>query len=482
MNIHKLKISSFLSAIVQFILVLNGTALFAQIAGKTDAVYSGLSWYDQNGQVVTAHGANVIKDNGKYYLFGETHSDTSNAFAGFNCYSSEDLYNWKFESQALPVQKSGKLGPNRVGERVKVLKNPNNGEYYLYMHVDTLGYKDQFVGYATADRITGPYTFKGPLLFQGKPIKKWDMGVFQDIDGTGYILTHGGEIHKLDNDYSSVVAQISKPFTAGFESPTLFRKGNTYFFIGSHLTSWEKNDNYYYTSGSLEGPWIEQGLIAPEGELTWNSQSTYVLPIQGTKDTTFIFMGDRWSFPKQHSAATYVWQPLTITGDKLAMPVFLERWNIDLPTGIVSQKRITGQLIENTNPKIKYIGNWQHNMNMATATLSRSDDRNASFSISFTGTQIGLYTCSLPDNGYAYIKILDKKGCILLKSTIDMYAKVPADNLVFLSPLMPEAKYTLTVSVTGERPAWSDKRKSNYGSTANTITLDRLIIKSNHNL
>ena len=97
-----------------------------------------------------------MKDGSRYYLFGEKHSDTSNAFAGFTCYSSHDLYNWKFERVALPVQPSGKLGPNRVGERVKVMKCPTTGEYVMYMHVDTLGYKDQFVGYATANSITGP--------------------------------------------------------------------------------------------------------------------------------------------------------------------------------------------------------------------------------------------------------------------------------------------------------------------------------------
>jgi len=271
--------------------------LFAQTPGKTDAIYSGLPWYDQNGNVVSAHGANIVKDNGQFYLFGEAHSDNSNAFVGFNCYSSKDLYNWMFESTALPVQPNGKLGPNRVGERPKVMKNPKSGEYFMFMHVDTIGYKDQFVGYATSKHITGPYQFKGPILFNGKPIKKWDMGTFQDKDGTGYILIHGGIIYKLSDDYTSIVAETNKQLRSGFEAPTLFRKNNTYYFIGSDLTSWEKNDNYYYTASALSGPWVAKGLLAPKGKLTWNSQSTFVLPIEGSKDTTFMFMGDRWSFP-----------------------------------------------------------------------------------------------------------------------------------------------------------------------------------------
>ena len=279
--------------------ILSGLSSYAQKLTTDGAIYSGVSWFDDRGEVVSAHGANIVKDNGRFYLFGEAHSDTSNAFNGFNCYSSYDLNTWKFESVALPIQSSGKLGPNRVGERVKVMKCPSTGEYIMFMHADTLTYKDRFVGYATSKSITGPYNFQGALLFNGKPIRKWDMGTFQDADGAGYVLTHGGDIYKLSSDYKSVEEVINKNMTAGFEAPTLFRKDSIYYFIGSHLSSWERNDNYYFTATSLKGPWVSRGLVAPENKLTWDCQTTFVLPIQGSKDTTFLFMGDRWSYPKQ---------------------------------------------------------------------------------------------------------------------------------------------------------------------------------------
>jgi len=106
--------------ITLFFVLINVFFLTAQKQHGYPAIYSGIPWYDQNGEAVSAHGANIIKDNGKFYLFGEKHYDDNAAFAGFNCYSSADLYNWKFESIALPVQKTGKLGPNRIGERPKV--------------------------------------------------------------------------------------------------------------------------------------------------------------------------------------------------------------------------------------------------------------------------------------------------------------------------------------------------------------------------
>src|SRR5699024_344051 len=147
---------------------------------------------------------------------------------------------------------------------------------------------------------------------------------------------------------------------SGFESPTLFRKGNMYYFLGSHLTSWERNDNDYYTATSLKGPWTIRGNFAPKGSLTWNSQCSTVLPIAGSKDTTFMFMGDRWSFPKQNSSATYVWQPLTVSGESLFIPNYQQAWQVNPVTGISSATSVGKNMIENTDTKrIQYHGKWQ---------------------------------------------------------------------------------------------------------------------------
>jgi hypothetical protein len=458
--------------ILSIVLLMSAAAAFAQKSGKMDAIYSGTPWFDQNRNIVSAHGANILKEKDTFYLFGEAHTDTSNAFTGFNCYSSKDLYNWKFESIALPLQKSGKLGPNRVGERPKVMKCPKTGEFIMYMHADTLTYKDQFVGYAVSKKIKGPYEFKGPVLFQGKPIKKWDMGTFQDTDGSGYILVHGGEIYKLGDDYKSVTEKVNENITSGFESPAMFKKDSLYYFIGSHLTSWEKNDNYYYTANSLKGPWQSQGLVAPEGTLTWNSQSTFVLPIQGSKETTYMFMGDRWSFPKQASSATYVWQPLTISGTSLSIPEYKDAWQIDNFTGLSSVAENNEQIIKNTHTQIQYKGNWK-----LTTSESRSDQKDASFTVSFTGEQIALYSEVGSENGYAKIVLTNEKGKIIVTALVDMYSKFSTTTQVFRSPVLKKGQYNLSVSVTGERPNWSDKKKTQYGSTGYYISISQIKIK-----
>jgi hypothetical protein len=463
------------ATVLLFKLLLFSHLVGAQPPGRYQAIYSGTPWFDQRGQVVSAHGANIVRDNTRYYLFGEIHTDTSNVFAGFSCYSSSDLYTWKFERMALPAQSAGKLGPKRVGERPKVMRCPQTGEYVMYMHVDTLGYRDQFVGYATAKAIAGPYVFQGPLLFHGKPIRKWDMGTFQDRDGAGYVLIHGGEIYQLSADYKRVDKQVNKTMTAGFESPALFRKGNLYYLLGSDLTSWERNDNTYYTAPALQGPWTARGRFAPPGTLTWNSQTTFVLPVAGTQDTTYLFMGDRWSYPKQASAATYVWQPLTVVGTAVSMPTYQPAWQLNAASGVAAPVSVPGNPIENTDSRIRYAGSWQHNPS-DTLTTSSSAEKGASFSVQFTGTQVALVGLAQLVGGYARLTLRNRKGKTVLAATLDLYSKYPVAGLQFVSPRLAKDTYTLTVSVLGERSTWSDKRKNFYGSRGDVVAVDKLLV------
>jgi uncharacterized protein Usg len=450
---------------------------YSQKSKSYEAIFSGVTWFDDRGIEVNAHGANIVKEGDSFYLFGESKSNDLNVFQGFSCYSSKDLYNWKFEKMVLSVQDSGTLGPNRVGERVKVMKNPKTQKFVMFMHTDDLKYKDQSVGYAVSDKIDGIYTFQGDLLFDGKPIKKWDMGVFQDTDGKGYLITHSGNLFQLSDDYLSVTEQLVKDMTAHCEAPVIFKKEGTYFWIGSGLTSWERNDNYYFTSKSLKGPWINKGIFAPAGSLTWNSQSTYVLPITGSKDTTYMFMGDRWSFPRQQSSATYVWQPLEVANESISLPDFKQAWQINLETGVWSAVYEKRKTILNSDTKtIKYTGEWEHSFLKDSKGISKSAVKDASFEFTFKGKQIGFYGFSDPESGYADVVVKNSKGIVVLQSVIDMYCKYPKESLQFNSPILPKDSYTLTVSVRGEHGNWYNKKGDRFGSSGNRISVSKIVV------
>ena len=152
-----------------------------------------------------------------------------------------------------------------------------------------------------------------------------------------------------------------------------------------------------------------------------------------------MYMGDRWSNPKQHSAATYVWQPLEIKGKSISLPHYRESWNINTSTGEWRTFCIGGTIIENTEKDINYSGDWEHHVIDEGYTDSRSDEKNANYSFTFTGTQIGIISTARPDEGYAKVEVKDKKGSTVISSTIDMYSKYPETSLKFFSPELKKA-------------------------------------------
>lgn len=249
-------------------------------------IYNGIPWYDQNGDPVNAHGACIVPARGKYYLFGEYKTDDVNKYVGFSCYSTENFMDWTFHGLALPPLKEGLLGPDRIGERVKVLENRATGKYVMLMHTDDMKYCDPCIGLAVGERIDGEFTFQGPLLFRGEPIRYWDMGTFVDEDGTAYLLTHEGNIYRLDESYTQAVELVAKDIAPGGESPAMFRAreedgGKLYYLMLSNKASWERNDNYYFTAKDLHGPWEYKGLFCPAGSLTYNSQCSFVFRYEG---------------------------------------------------------------------------------------------------------------------------------------------------------------------------------------------------------
>ena len=440
-------------------LLIISTTLKAQV--NPYVIASGIPWFDNQGNIVNAHGACIVKDHGKYYLFGESKSDHSNAFAGFSCYSSDDLTNWKFERMALPLQKDGLLGPNRVGERVKVMRCPKTGKYMMYMHTDDMAYKNPRTAVAIADSINGEYRMLGPLTFNGKPIKRWDMGTFQDTDGKGYILIHHGPIYQLSDDYLTIEKKVAHVKGSG-EAPAMFKKDGHYFLLCSHLTFWERNDNYYFSAPSIAGPWTKQGLFCPKDTRTYNSQSTFVFSLEIGKDTVPIYMGDRWSYPRQGSAATYVWQPIQVDGSHISIPEYHQFWDartLQTVNPVNKRKRITNKFITPMGDWKQENGRWQ------------SLKKGSILSVKFKGEPLAIRGLSNVNSCYAKVSIVDAAHDTLFSTLIDFYSNVTEDAIKLITPAMKKGNYRLLIENTADMPICMDKRKRVYGSKGTQVNV-----------
>lgn len=439
-----------------------GEGIYCSAQNVEKVIRNGMPWFDDHGNIVNAHGACIVEEKGKYYLFGEWKSDESNAFPGFSCYSSDDLVNWKFERVVLTVQPDGILGPNRVGERVKVMKCPSTGEFVMFMHADDMGYKDPYIGYATCKTINGEYQLQGPLLYQGKPVQRWDMGTFQDTDGKGYLLIHHGPIYRLSDDYQSIEMEVAHVKGSG-ESPAMFKKDGIYYMLYSNLTSWEKNDNFYFTAPKIEGPWTKQGLFCPEGTLTYNSQSTFVFPLKRGNDIVPMFMGDRWSYPHQASAATYVWMPMQVNGTKLSIPEYWQCWDLNTLKPVDILRKGKQVSMKNIKPAV----GWTENRGCFV-----SNAKGSVLAVSFRGTHVAVVGKSDSHSGYARVSVLNAKKDTVYSSLVDFYSKYSEKAIRIMTPEMEKGNYTLLVEVTGIKPVWTDKSKTIYGSDNTFVTID----------
>jgi hypothetical protein len=422
---------------------------------KAPAIVNGVPWLDESGSPVNAHGSCVIEEGGRFYLFGEYKTDDENRFAGFSCYSSTDLVNWRFERLALPPQRVGLLGPGRIGERVKVMKSPTTGKFVMLAHSDDLTYTDPVVAVAVADDVTDEYTPLGALMYRGEPVRRWDIGSFQDEDGAGYLLLHEGDIYRLADDYLSAEELVAHDVAVGGESPAMMRANDTYFLMFSRKTSWDRNDNYYLTAPGPRGPWTHRGLIAPEGTRTWNSQCSFIFRLQGGNgvDPLHIYTGDRWSFPHQASAATYVWLPITVRGAELSLPEYFESWT------------------PQTGAPVTLDGK-------TTPLAFRADRAGQSAHVSVTvdehsvSRRIALRGRSSPDGGYARVRLVGEGSNVLADQLVDFYAPTSSSGVLYISPQVHAGTYELSVEVLGEGSVFYQKDGTRLGSTGAVVAVD----------
>lgn len=326
---------------------------FAAPANSVDIVPAAAMSDVNRGILIQAHGGGITQVGSTYYWFGEDKTGENSTDAYFQnvpCYSSTDLVNWTFVNNVLTKQASGDLGPNCIVERPKVIYNSSTGQYVMYMHIDNSNYSEAKVGVATSSTICGNYTYRGsfqPLGYQSR-----DMSLFKDDDGTAYLLSedraNGLRIDKLSADYLSVVSSVA--VLSDYEAPAMFKSNGVYYLLGSHLTGWSANDNQYTTATSLAGPWSSWSSFAAPYSNTYNSQTTFVLPITGSSGTTFMFMGDRWN-ANDLSDSPYIWLPLTVSGTTISMPWY-DSWSLNISTGTwqsqISNKSYEAEASSNT--------------------------------------------------------------------------------------------------------------------------------------
>lgn len=356
------------------------------IAQNNQRFNPGELWPDNNGIHINAHGGGILFYEGKYYWFGEHKIEGkmgNRAMVGVHCYSSTDLLNWTDEGIALEVDKDNPDSDITQGcilERPKVIYNAKTGKFVMWFHLELkgMGYAAARTGLAVADKVTGPFTFvrslnpnagEWPLNFADElNDKSWpdnlegwsdewvqavkdgmllkrdfqkgqmarDMTLYVDKDGKAYHI-HASEenltlhISELTDDYLGFTGNYIRVQPTGHnEAPSIFERNGKYYMITSGCTGWAPNAARLLVSDSVMGEWeyVNNPCVGDDRDLTFHSQSTYILPVEGKTDA-FIFMADRWQ-PQNPIDGRYIWLPIQFDDKGLPVLEWMDSWSMEI--------------------------------------------------------------------------------------------------------------------------------------------------------
>ncbi|MFD5625137.1 RICIN domain-containing protein [Streptomyces sp. NPDC127072] len=308
-------------------------------AAAPQTIANGTQFTDTSGSPLHAHGGGVIKVGSYYYWFGE-HRNADNTFQYVDAYRSTDLKNWEFRNHVLTRSSASELASANI-ERPKVMYNASTGKFVMWMHKENgTDYAEARAAVAVSDTVDGNYTWQGSFRPLGTHMSR-DITVFVDTDGTGYMISAAREnydlqIYRLTADYTGIAALVADPWHGGHrEAPALFKRNGVYFMLTSGATGWSPNQQQYATATSITGPWTAMTNVGDS--TTYGSQTAYVLPVQGTSGTSYLYMGDRWgnSFGGTVNDSRYVWLPLTFPSSTTMSMAWSPEVTLDTTAGTV---------------------------------------------------------------------------------------------------------------------------------------------------
>lgn len=324
---------------------------FFVTASNNNVVINGTQFKDTSGNVIHAHGGGFLKYGDYYYWYGE-YRDQSNLFKGVRCYRSKDLVNWEYRGEVLSPNSHPEL--NRVNiERPKVMYNEFTKEFVMWMHWENgVHYGEARAAVAYCDTPDGNYTYKGSFRpYQNSGVidhdrpgyMSRDCTVFVDTDGKGYFLSSSNEnmdlhLYELTPDYKDIASLAAKLYVGKQrEAPCLIKRNGYYYLITSGCSGWDPNQAKYAYSKDLRSGWSD--LYNLGNSTTYRSQPTYVLPVQGTSGTSYLYAGDRWAgaWGGRVNDSQYVWLPIEFVSDtKLIMPYY-DAIEIDAKAGTITE-------------------------------------------------------------------------------------------------------------------------------------------------
>jgi hypothetical protein len=323
-------------------------------------IQNDVFWKDVSGNLLCSQSGTILKVGGTYYWWGNKYGNAvtyaadpvsrkrggggggGGGFAAVTCYSSTDLVNWKFENNVLVPATVPGSGPGDWFGRMGVVYNTTTRKYVLIMEYIPKAVRLGEELFATSDTPAGNFTFDHIQAQLTNVVNNapGDQTVFMDDDGKAYLVLSSS--HGRNHQY---VAQLRasdflniEPATQIFQGPgregnCMFKYQGRYYYCSSNLHGWNASPTFVISATNIMGPYSPESVM-PNTELDFShvTQTGFFITVNGTKQTTVIFAGDRWSNFGGNGIGYNDWCPLSFNG---TTPVFnsLSQWNLDATTG-----------------------------------------------------------------------------------------------------------------------------------------------------
>lgn len=301
-------------------------------------VVNGNQWLDTDGNPIHAHSSGVIKVDDTYYWFGEYRKADWN-FKAVRMYKSKDLKNWQFANDILTEDSHPDLN-GRLIERPKIIYNEQTGKYVMWMHWENgEHYGEARAAVAYCDIVDGNYEYLGSFRPLGNMSR--DCTLFKDNNGTAYFISAAKEnydlnIYRLTDDYLAIDELVQIIAGQHREAPAIFKANEYYFLVTSVCSGWNPGQGAYaYTTDLESGNWSPLHNLG--NNTTFESQGNFILPIEGTSTTSYLFMADRHggAYGQHPNTSKYVWFNLELNGANTLTINWYPKLEIDTTTGVV---------------------------------------------------------------------------------------------------------------------------------------------------
>jgi hypothetical protein len=278
--------------------------------GGEKLIRNDTPWLDTAGHPISCHDGGITRIGNTYYWYGTSYQGNPQGLwgrkgahlqRGFNCYSSPNLVDWKYEGACFEFPKDPWLSQG-TSHRPNVLYNDRTGRCVLWFFcIGTVDpeYPAAMLAVATADKPTGPFTFLGQRNTAEKNGLGQDLGLFKDADGKGYLVYDDGHrnirVDLLSDDFLSTsgrtcIALPSDGQTKFYEGAALIRYRGKYIAAGSGVEGWNPTDTSYAVADAPLGPYREMGRMSEQR--TWNGQISNFVYIP--ESDTVLAMCDQW--------------------------------------------------------------------------------------------------------------------------------------------------------------------------------------------